>query len=94
MHTVFSDGTVWPTVRVTEAWEEGLDAMAELLEDRKLRADIGRKGIRRIMEGHIYEDRIKNVLDTIGITYNEADDSIAAWSLVTNKVYRVINTPP
>ncbi len=28
MHTVFSDGTVWPTVRVEEAWEEGLDAIA------------------------------------------------------------------
>ena len=28
MHTVFSDGTVWPTVRVQEAWNEGLDAIA------------------------------------------------------------------
>ncbi len=28
MHTVFSDGTVWPTVRVTEAWEEGLDVIS------------------------------------------------------------------
>lgn len=28
MHTVFSDGTVWPTVRVKEAWLEGLDAIA------------------------------------------------------------------
>ena len=28
MHTVFSDGTVWPTVRVQEAWREGLDAIA------------------------------------------------------------------
>ncbi len=28
MHTVFSDGVVWPTVRVEEAWEEGLDAIA------------------------------------------------------------------
>ncbi|MFO7999906.1 MAG: hypothetical protein R6U46_01585 [Marinilabilia sp.] len=27
-HTVFSDGLVWPTVRITEAWEEGLDAIA------------------------------------------------------------------
>lgn len=27
-HTVFSDGTVWPTVRVEEAWSEGLDAIA------------------------------------------------------------------
>ncbi len=28
MHTVFSDGTVWPTVRIKEAWNEGLDAIA------------------------------------------------------------------
>ncbi len=28
MHTVFSDGEVWPTVRVKEAWREGLDAIA------------------------------------------------------------------
>jgi 3',5'-nucleoside bisphosphate phosphatase len=28
MHTVFSDGEVWPTVRVDEAEKEGLDAIA------------------------------------------------------------------
>jgi len=28
MHTVFSDGDVWPTVRINEAWEQGLDAIA------------------------------------------------------------------
>lgn len=28
IHTVFSDGIVWPTLRVQEAWEEGLDAIA------------------------------------------------------------------
>jgi 3',5'-nucleoside bisphosphate phosphatase len=28
MHTVFSDGLVWPTIRVQEAWKEGLDVMA------------------------------------------------------------------
>ncbi len=28
MHTVFSDGIVWPTYRVDEAWNEGLDAIA------------------------------------------------------------------
>ena len=27
-HTVFSDGLVWPTVRVDEAWREGLDVIA------------------------------------------------------------------
>ncbi len=28
IHTVFSDGDVWPTVRVQEAWAEGLDVIA------------------------------------------------------------------
>jgi hypothetical protein len=28
MHTVFSDGTVWPNIRLQEAWEEGIDAIA------------------------------------------------------------------
>ena len=28
IHTVFSDGLVWPTVRVDEAYREGLDAIA------------------------------------------------------------------
>ncbi|MBN1542013.1 histidinol-phosphatase [candidate division KSB1 bacterium] len=28
LHTVFSDGQVWPTVRVDEAWRQGLDAIA------------------------------------------------------------------
>ena len=27
-HTVFSDGNVWPAVRVNEAWQQGLDAIA------------------------------------------------------------------
>ena len=40
IHTVFSDGLVWPTVRVEEAWREGLDAIAlsdhiELLPHRE-----------------------------------------------------------
>jgi hypothetical protein len=28
IHTVFSDGLVWPTVRAEEGWREGLDAIA------------------------------------------------------------------
>jgi hypothetical protein len=28
LHTVFSDGNVWPTVRVQEAWRDGLDVIA------------------------------------------------------------------
>jgi len=28
MHTVFSDGHVWPPIRVSEAWKQGLDTIA------------------------------------------------------------------
>ena len=28
IHTVFSDGLVWPTIRVQECWTEGIDVMA------------------------------------------------------------------
>src|SRR2546429_7522809 len=28
LHTVFSDGEVWPTVHVREAWRDGLDVVA------------------------------------------------------------------
>ena len=28
MHTVFSDGSVWPPVRIDEAWREGLDVIS------------------------------------------------------------------
>jgi predicted metal-dependent phosphoesterase TrpH len=28
IHTLFSDGIVWPSTRVDEAWQEGLDAIA------------------------------------------------------------------
>lgn len=28
IHTVFSDGDVWPNIRVSEAWQDGLDAIA------------------------------------------------------------------
>lgn len=28
IHTIFSDGQVWPDVRVSEAWSDGLDAIA------------------------------------------------------------------
>src|SRR5690606_36705934 len=28
MHTVFTDGHVWPNVRGQEAWREGLDAIS------------------------------------------------------------------
>ncbi len=41
-HTVFSDGTVWPTIRVQEALADGLDAISltEHLEYQPHKADI------------------------------------------------------
>jgi len=42
MHTVFSDGSVWPSVRVGEAYREGLDAISitDHLEYRPHKDDI------------------------------------------------------
>ena len=42
MHTIFSDGTVWPTVRIDEAYREGLDAISltEHLESRRYLQDV------------------------------------------------------
>lgn len=42
MHTVFSDGDVWPSVRVQEAWHEGIDAIAisDHVEDRYRKKDV------------------------------------------------------
>jgi hypothetical protein len=43
MHTVFSDGAVWPTVRIDEAYRDGLDAISitDHLEYRPKKDDIG-----------------------------------------------------
>lgn len=42
MHTVFSDGRVWPTVRVDEAWREGLDVLAitDHIEHKPFKQDV------------------------------------------------------
>lgn len=42
MHTVFSDGNVWPSVRVDEAWRCGLDmfAITDHIEHQPHRADV------------------------------------------------------
>ena len=43
VHTIFSDGIVWPTLRVQEAWEEGLDAIAitDHIEGQPARQHVG-----------------------------------------------------
>jgi hypothetical protein len=42
LHTVFSDGQVWPTVHVQEAWRDGLDvvALTDHVEYRPHSADV------------------------------------------------------
>jgi 3',5'-nucleoside bisphosphate phosphatase len=57
-HTVFSDGNVWPTVRIDEAWREGLDAIAvtDHVEYRPHKADVG-DNLNRSFE--IMEDRAR-----------------------------------
>lgn len=42
IHTVFSDGLVWPTVRAEEAWRQGLDAIAitDHIEYQPHKADV------------------------------------------------------
>ena len=48
MHTVFSDGTVWPTVRAQEVWLEGLDAFAitDHIEGKGSKAEVMKSGNR------------------------------------------------
>jgi hypothetical protein len=43
LHTVFSDGQVWPTVHVQEAWRDGLDvvALTDHVEYHPHAADVG-----------------------------------------------------
>ncbi|MBI5684691.1 MAG: histidinol-phosphatase [Verrucomicrobia bacterium] len=45
MHTVFSDGNVWPTIRVNETWRQGLDAIAitDHIEYQPHKADVPTK---------------------------------------------------
>jgi len=44
MHTLFSDGIVWPTTRVEEAWREGLDVIAitEHIESKPSQGEIAK----------------------------------------------------
>jgi hypothetical protein len=51
MHSVFSDGEVWPATRVTEAWRDGLDAIAitDHVGHHPHRADVS-TDLRRVFE--------------------------------------------
>jgi len=52
MHTVFSDGLVWPQIRVSEAWSEGLDAisLSEHIEYQAHKDDIPLRDHNRAFE--------------------------------------------
>lgn len=51
IHTIFSDGEVWPTTRVMEAWQDGLDAIAitDHVGHHPHRADVS-TDLRRVFE--------------------------------------------
>jgi hypothetical protein len=49
LHTVFSDGRVWPTVRADEAWRYGLDAIAitDHIEYRPFKEEFASRDLNR-----------------------------------------------
>jgi hypothetical protein len=63
MHTVFSDGSVWPTVRVDEAWREGLDVISitDHIEYHPYKDDIPTK-LNRPYEIALPRARERNIL--------------------------------
>lgn len=69
LHTVFSDGLVWPTVRVEEAWREGLDVIAfsDHIEYLPHREDV------RVKFGRAYEIA-KPMADRYGIIIIQAGE--------------------
>jgi hypothetical protein len=64
MHTVFSDGSVWPDIRVAEALMDGLDAISltEHLEYQPHKADIPHPDRNRSYELALKEARTHNLL--------------------------------
>lgn len=64
MHTVFSDGSVWPDIRVAEALMDGLDAISltEHLEYQPHKADIPHPDRNRSFEIALQEAKDHNLL--------------------------------
>ena len=64
MHTVFSDGSVWPDIRVAEALMDGLDAISltEHLEYQPHKNDIPHPDRNRSYELALKEARITRTL--------------------------------
>ncbi len=64
-HTVFSDGTVWPTVRIDEAVAEGLDAIA-ITDHAEVESRMSKIGIDNLSKNHAFQ-LAKDVADQSGI---------------------------
>ena len=64
LHTVFSDGNVWPTVHVQEAWRDGLDviALTEHAEYHPHAADVKVDGGRSYAVAKPLADRLGIIL--------------------------------
>ena len=63
VHTIFSDGIVWPTLRVQEAWEEGREAVLQSQIRKKLEKG---KSLREIAdELETEEGEIRRLIESI-----------------------------
>lgn len=65
-HTVFSDGRVWPDVRIEEAWEDGLDVIA-LTDHINYKSPIIRKYLKCDDENAAYDEGVDTAVQ-LGIT--------------------------
>ena len=61
IHTIFSDGKVWPDIRAEEAWREGLDVIAitDHLEYQPHKADVSTNHNRSYEIAKPYGDNLK-----------------------------------
>ena len=64
MHSVFSDGSVWPDIRIEEAKKDGLDVIAitEHIEYQPWKEDIPNPDRNRSFEHHKYFARDLDIL--------------------------------
>ncbi len=93
MHTVFSDGSVWPTIRVQEALRENLDAISltEHLEYQPHKKDIPHPDRNRAYELALEEAKEHDLLIVAGseITWSEpVGHSNAVFISDANKILK------